>query len=208
MIRQRLASTISAIAVTLGVAIAAFPVQSALADQWDYPYTIGSSTTLTYYAQSSVEGRLYTPIQNAMSGWNGISARRWGGPYRFDTSNSGDIGQIREYTSGWPYSSSYAGYTVFSTYNNLISSITTSLDSQYFYLNTGTTSSGTSISTQDAMVHELGFAVSLYEGCYGPNSTTPYSDTTANSAMCDINLVNNSTGPQSNDVLAVQYIYQ
>lgn len=97
---------------------------------------------------------------------------------------------------------------MFSTYNNLISSITTSLDSQYFYLNTGTTSSGTSISTQDLLVHELGFAVSLYEHCYGANAMTPYADTTANSVMCDINLVNNSTGPQSNDTLAVQYIYQ
>lgn len=93
---------LSAITLALGLVFAAFPVQSVLADQWDYPYTIGSNTTLTYYAQGSVESRLYTPIQNAMGGWNGISANRWGGPYRFDTSNSGDIGQITEYTSGWP----------------------------------------------------------------------------------------------------------
>lgn len=168
---------------------------------------------------------LYGPVQNAMAGWNSICANRWGpsscnGPFRLDTGNPGDVGQIVMDYSGWGYGAGYAGYTNFGADSNgVINYIKTEFNADPnngcdpnqhipFTFNTGTVSSGCSISTQDLMVHELGFAVSLHEMCYpaNPDFGTP-ADTVQNSVMCDYTLSQNHTGPQSNDVPAVVYIY-
>ncbi len=208
----------------LALALASFPPEAAQADQWDYPYTLGSNVAFWYNMQSSVQGYMAGPIQNAMSGWNNISARRWGGPYRLAQGNSfpGAPGQIVEVYSNWTntvyYKCNSLGYAACTYFpppsGGIISNITTWLNSdpggcssQTFTFNTGTVSSSCSISLQDLMVHELGFSVSLYEGCYPANAMTAYDDTTQNSVMCDYTLSQNHWNPQSNDILAVQYMY-
>ena len=203
----------------LVLSLAVFPIHAALADQWNYPDTIGHDTTFTYNVQSSVNGGLTGSIQAAMNGWNGISANHWHSPLQLATNNSnpGAPGQIQEIYSGWGHSQGYAGYTTAPSTggNGIINGITTQLNSDPngcggagFTFNTGTITSGCSISTQDLFVHELGFVVSLNEGCFGANGPfgTP-ADTVQNSVMCDSTLSQNHPNPQSNDSPAVVYIY-
>jgi len=153
---------------------------------------------INYAFDASVENSLQNAIPTAMGGWTNVSAPHWLG---IGIASYTGTGLITELTSGWSHGSNYAGWTTFSADgNNHISSITTQLNHQNYSFNTGTVS-GSTISVIDLMTHEFGFAISLHEGCYG-------NDTTANSVMCDINLTQNHSTPQSNDVSALQSIYR
>ncbi len=189
------------------------PLKVVHADQWHSPYMCCRNSYFNYNYQSSVEGRLWGPINNAQGGWTGIIATNWGG-FSSTSNNPSAPGQVREFTSGWPHGSSWVGWTTWSGgANNTVAQATTDLNAQNFDLNTGTThyccvNGKTSYSAQDTMVHEFGFVIALNEGCYGAG-TIPGSpaDTADNSEECDINEAKDHSGPASNDVAAVKWIY-